>query len=203
MQLIKKRRVHRLVVVEGEVTHHKIMTTQSLSHFFRTTNGREARKVGCWVSSPSATFFVTSSVKQPSANLQSRQNVSQQLLPSPKGPASLSTNQYINFPWVCPIIIALLKHCNRVLWIPHVVLLMAFLCCVVYCHAVLDLTSHLYLLSAFCNSILHAHNQGAIIQREDRNSFNDTLQANDTRNFWLSNVHTSPMPSVWYTLRVV
>lgn len=166
-------------------------------------NGREARKVACWASSRSATFFVTLSAKRPSANLQSRQNVSQQLLPSPKGQASLSANQYINFPWVCPIIIALLKHCNRILWIPHVVL-MAFLCCVVYCHAVLDFTSHLYLLSAFCNSILNAHNSGAII-KEKKETDSMIHCKLTTQNFWLSNVHTRtfPMPSVWYTLRVV
>ena len=63
LQLLKLRRVHRLVVVEGEVSNASLQLVDSFficAYFCRTKNEEEARKVASWGLSPSATFFATS-----------------------------------------------------------------------------------------------------------------------------------------------
>jgi len=62
LQLMKMRRVHRLVVVEGEVSrsvHRQILPNHRR---YRKRKGEAARKVASWVLSRSVIFFATSSV---------------------------------------------------------------------------------------------------------------------------------------------
>ena len=69
MQLIKKRRVHRLVVVEGDVSGSPYIAC-AIAYVAplrcRKRRSEGARKAGCWESSRSATFSGISSAKQPS-----------------------------------------------------------------------------------------------------------------------------------------
>lgn len=62
LQLIKKRRVHRLVVVEGEVgdLHPSTLFIKlTLNSYCRRRKEKVARKVGCWVSLHSVMFSAT------------------------------------------------------------------------------------------------------------------------------------------------
>jgi len=61
LQLLKMRRVHRLVVVEGEVSRFVRRRTH-FNYRYRKRKGEAAREVASWVSSRSATSFATSSV---------------------------------------------------------------------------------------------------------------------------------------------
>ena len=71
LELIRKRRIHRLVVVEGEVSSSLAAIAEALilSHGYRRKRRKEARKEGCWESSRSAMFSVTSLAMSVSASL--------------------------------------------------------------------------------------------------------------------------------------
>lgn len=77
LQLIKKRRVHRLVVVEGEVRSFDPYFSwlyPLMAHASRRKNERAAKRVDCWESSHFPTCCATSLVRWTSKKLLSRKN---------------------------------------------------------------------------------------------------------------------------------
>ena len=74
LQLIKKRRVHRLVVVEGEAsTQLPLVLSSRFSHtVYRKKRDEAERKDGCLASSPSATSFGMSLERSASAKASRR-----------------------------------------------------------------------------------------------------------------------------------